>query len=306
MKPSPLAGLKALPASYMSYLAADFSPEALKPLQTLVKAYLASADEEDDKDQAKAIQDAVNDILAAKPRGLESASTLGTGSDSLQIWQYGDPAKAVAAQLKLFKALKPGGKFQFTPLKEKPTIKAESQKYRGAKLNYVSLKWDLDKLTGGIPFGGEEVAEAMKKLTGEGMDLWFGVVDKQFVQVAAKDWATAEKHLNEYFSKKKLIGDAKNKAFTKARSRLPREATALTMTHVPSYAEFWAQYLHSFLKIIPGLNVNEPGKASKKASYFGTAVTLKGGQGSFDLWIPGDAAKEFRRVFEPMFRQADD
>jgi hypothetical protein len=306
MKPSPLAGLKSLPSTYMSYIAADFGADALKALQPVMKGFLASADEEEDKDQAKAIQEAVNELFAAKPRSLESASTLGTGGDSLQIWQYGDPAKAVAAQLKLFKALKPGGKFQFTPLKDKPTIKADAQKFRGAKLHYVSLKWDLEKLTGNIPFGGDEVAEAMKKLTGEGLDLWFGVVDKQYVQVAAKDWATAEKHLNEYFTKKKLIGEEKNKAFAKARGQLPKEATALNMTHVPSYAEFWAQYLYSFLKIISGLNVNEPGKASKRASYFGMALTLKGGQGSFDLWIPGDAAKEFRRVFEPMFKQADD
>src|SRR5262249_33472424 len=147
MKPTSLTGLKTLPATFMSYMAAEFDPESLKIFQPFFKGMAASADEEEDKELAKAIQEAVDAFLAAKPRSFESASSLGGAGDSLQIWQFADPAKAVAAELKLFKALKPGGKFQLSPLKEKPVVEANAAKFRGANFNYVSMKWDLEKLT---------------------------------------------------------------------------------------------------------------------------------------------------------------
>lgn len=305
MKPSSLASIKTLPHGYTSYMATEFGPEAFKAFEPVLKALLASADEETDKEGAKVIKDAVDGILAAGPKGLLSASALSTGGEGLQVWQYADPNKAAAAQLKLFKALKGGGKYQFAPIKGQPVVKEGAESFRGTKLTFVSLKWDLDKMFENLPVGGGEAADTFKKMIGETMNLWFGVVDNTFVQVMAKDWKTAEKHLTQYFTKTDLIGDAKHKAFAKARGHLPKEATMVSLTNVPSYAEFYAKYFHAMLKNFPGFEGKEPGKASKQPSYFGMAVTMKAGQGSFALWIPGDAAKEFRRVFEPMFKMDD-
>jgi hypothetical protein len=306
LKPTALAGLKTLPSSFTNYMAAEFGKDAVKPLEPILKGLMASSGDEDDKDQAKAIKEAVDELMAAGPLGVDGASKVGSGIDALQVWHYADPAKAAAGQFKLFKALKAGSKYQFLPLKEKPVIKADAEKFMGAKLTYVSMKWDLDKLAENLPGGGGDVADIFKKLTGEGADVWFGVVERKYVQVTAKDWKTAEQHLTAYFAKKNLIGEDKNKGFARARGHLPRAATAVSMVHVPSLAEFYAQYMYGILKNIGGgIDVKEPGKASKKPSYIASALTLKDGQGSFDLWLPGDAAKEFRRVFEPMFKQDD-
>jgi hypothetical protein len=310
MKPSPLDSLKTLPADFTSYSAFDFGPAAFKAFGSIFKGVIASPSEEEeaDKAQAKAIQKALDEMIATNPRSLATGSRLGSGNESLMVWQVGDPAKLAAAQVKLFKALKGGGKYAFAPLKDKPVVKTDAAKYRGAGLNHVSLKWDLEKLAESLPTGGEQAAGVMKEMLGEGMNLWFGPVDKVYVQVSAKDWKTAQKYLDDYFSKKNLIGDERHKAFERARAQLPREASFVSLTNVPDYVQFMAGYMFAVLKEPLGLTGKPPAPPAKKVppSYMGMAMTLKAGQSSFDLWIPGAMAREVRRAIEAFKPQQDD
>src|SRR5262249_33928861 len=146
MKPGALAGLKSMPADYTTFTAFDFGAEAYQVFHPIVKALSASGGEEDDeKGPNKAISDALDEMLAAKPRKYLSASKR-DGHEELQVWDFADPKKGVAAQLKLFRALKEGAEYQMMPLKDKPVIKANSAKYRNSSFHYVRLKWDLDKV----------------------------------------------------------------------------------------------------------------------------------------------------------------
>ena len=57
------------------------------------------------------------------------------------------------------------------------------------------MKWDFEKQFANLPAGAQQMAEAMKKLTGEGVTTWFGALDGAVVSVQAKDWKSAEKVL---------------------------------------------------------------------------------------------------------------
>src|SRR5262249_55328145 len=162
-KPAALSALKSLPADYNMFIGFEFGSEAYNSFHPIMKALAASAggDEDENKDAAKAISEALDELLAAKPRRYLSASKA-SGEEELHVWEFTDPAKGAAADLKLFRALKVGSEYQFRTLKEKPLIKAESQKYRDTKLHYVSMKWDLDKLIENFP-GGEEAAKGLLK-----------------------------------------------------------------------------------------------------------------------------------------------
>jgi hypothetical protein len=306
MKPSSLAGLKSLPASFTTFTAIDFGYQAYKAFHPIMKC-LAAGPEDDDKGNNKAILAAMDEFLAAKPLRYLSASKTG-GSTGFQVWEFTDPAKGVAAQLKLMKALKKGGEYQFVPIKETPVVKANAEKYRDAPLHFAGIKWDLEKLAEDTP-GGEELVKFMKKTAGEGMNLWFGVVDQRYMQVMAPDWKTAKKLLDDYFDKKDMIGSDKHKMFIEARDNLPRDASMVCMTQAGPLAHTIGESIYAIAKG-QGLpfNINPPGKLAKRiqSSYLALALTMQAGRGSFDLWLPGAAARDFRAVFEPMFKDIGD
>jgi hypothetical protein len=302
MKPSPLTGLEALPAGFTTYTAVDLGPEALKAFRPLVTCMLAPSGERGDQAAEKTLDDALDDLIDAKPRLMCSAARMGTDRAAVQVWQVADAAKGAAAQLRMFRALKEGGSFQLVPVKAKPAVKADAQAYRDTKLHRVSLKWDLDKLADTL-LGAEESSAMLKKFSGEGTTLWFGKVGKHNVQVSAATWKAAADYLDKYFKKEDAIGTGK--AFMEARKSLPREATLVTLIHVPRYGQYFAEFLYEAFKAQKIKGIKPPVAPENKASdsYLGMAVTLQAGAASFDLWVPAGAASEVSRILEPYLKQ---
>jgi hypothetical protein len=261
-------------------------------------AFSAGGDEDENKDAAEAINAALNELVAAKPRSHLSAENVDP-PEKLIIWDFADPAKGTAAQLKLFRALKAGSEYYAMPLKEKPDVKADSQEYRGVKLHSVSMKWDLDKMKDNL-LGSEDAVKAMLHILRDGQKLWFGVVNRKYVQVSARDWPAAAKRLDAYFDKKGVIGD--NKAFNQARANLPARASMVSLGETAVLAQTLGEGIYRFLKA-QGRPVNPPPAPAKKipSNFLGQALTFQPGQASGDLWLPGGAVRDFRRVFEPMF-----
>ncbi len=303
LKPSPLAKLGALPAGFTNYTAANFGPQAYEAVHPLFKAIMAAAPEEGDKAQAKALQGALDEMLAAGPGRWQSATRLGEGGqDELKIGQYGDPAKAVAAQLKLFKALEKGGDFAFTVLKDRPAVKAAAEKYRDGTLHHARLKWDLDKMAEDTP-GGEEVLKVLKRLHGEEHNVWFGVVDKLYVEVSAPTWAVAKKYLDRYFEHKDPIGGTKHKIFARDRAEVAKEANLVSLTNVSQFAQYIAEAMYPMFKALLNVDVKvPPAPKNVPVSYLAMSLTMREGEAGFELWIPGGAARDFRRVFEPLVK----
>src|SRR5262249_40400704 len=153
--------------------------------------------------EGKAVQEAVGQLLEANPRLQLSAVNIPI--QGLQVWMFDDGAKALAAQLKLYRSLSPSVAYGSAVLKEAPVVQEKTEKHGGMDFHAVTLVWDLDKTVekqgGGRELGQEEKArlkEYIKSLMGEELHAWVGTDGKNLIQVRAKDWASAEKLLDQY------------------------------------------------------------------------------------------------------------
>jgi hypothetical protein len=296
IKTYPLAGVEKLPPGYLAYVAMQQEAKTFKMLEPLIRGVMGSPEGAKEKD----LQQALDELLAAGP-GLVLMAT-SPGSKGLQVAHYKDAEKAAAAQLKFFDALRDVTLYASMPLKEKPVVRANAETFRGGKFHFFSVKWDFDKQFANLPAGAQQMADAMKKLAGEGANLWFGALDGALVTVQAKDWKAAEILLQEYVEKKETVGD-KFKSFAQTREHLPREATGIALISAPELTELGGQYASVFMQIF-GLPAPQLAPAKRSEPFLGVSVTLKNEHAGLDLWIPAEIARDVRRLVEGFTKAA--
>jgi hypothetical protein len=221
----------------------------------------------------------------------------------IQVQEFQDPARAADAQLKLLQAVSEGGTFQNAFVKGKPDIKPNSQDYKGFKLTYAHLTWDLDKFADAIPGGGDAAKTAMKKLMGEGIKMWFGTDGKRYLSVTAKDWDAAKAQIDAYLDGRATLG--LEAAYKATRKELPAETTILFLADAGKFTYVMGDYMLAIMKAVPALPFNLPESmkpVATKTSYLGTAITLKPEHASFDLFLPVAGVQEIRKVIMPLFQ----
>ncbi|HMF11721.1 MAG TPA: hypothetical protein VKE94_05425, partial [Gemmataceae bacterium] len=204
-QPTAFDELGRLPAGLMSYSAMQIHADWMADLG----GYLFGASSPDKEN--KNLKAALDDLAAAKPRVQLNAS--GIPLKGLQVWTYDDPAKAVAAQVKMVRALEAGDVFQVAPVKDLK-VKEKAEKHGGFELHSFSATWDFEKMmdqfTGapGVPDEFKKKFPAiMKKWMGEDIHVWFGTDGKTVVQVIAKNFKEAQALLDQYTQGKKTIGE---------------------------------------------------------------------------------------------------
>jgi len=259
-------------------------------------------------DDAKQNKGAFEDMKKAGPEWWFQSFQI--PPQGLQVTHYQDAAKAAAAQLKMMQDLKEGDSFLNVALKGKPEVKPDAENYHGFKLNFVSLTWDLDKTIedqGGKLLPEEtrkQMAEAMKKLVGEGNKNWFGTDGNSYLQITAKDWDTAKGFLDEYLSGSTAI--SKQKAYQDTRKQLPAESTMLDLVDALPFIQAMGDYMASTLKAMPvpiPFPIPTLPKVKGNPSYLGAAITLESGKGSLDFWLPASAVGEVRKLIETMRKE---
>ena len=289
-KPAPLNEMGKLPGGQMGYWGSQFDAELHKSLLPFLQGFFGESEGKD----SKAVNEALDQLAEAGP-----GVTLGNfdiPTEGITVISYKDSLKAVAAQIKLYQAMSAGTNFANMYLKDKPTLKTDAQSHKDIKFNYVTMKWDFDKMAEKAPQGGKEMAEAMKSFMGEGMNFWFGANGSDYIQITAKDWTAAKKNLDEYLEGKNTVGN--EKAFREARRNLPAQATVIMMMDIPVYIQCMSKIIGPIMKS-QGLPLEIPVlKAAKGKSYLGVAFTLQPEIGSMDLWIPGSVAQEVKKMVE--------
>lgn len=219
----------------------------------------------------------------------------------LNVYRFDDPAKAVAANLKMYRNMDP----KSASLKDKPVVKTDAETYGDFKLHSVQLVYDFDKMAEQMaPKGGDEEAkkkaiEGLKKYLGAKTNVWFGTDGKTFVQVTASDWTAARKLLDRYTKDKDTAGS--DKAFLAARKEMPARTSLLGLIDV---LNMFGTMVEAFKPLFPAGQV-PPGwpdmPAKKTASFVGLAVTLQPQRGGFDLFITAAAAQDFyKAVVKPL------
>ncbi len=289
--------LSTLPAGQMGYTAFQLDPAIFKVFQ-LMQGFT---------EESQTIKEAMEQWAKATPQSM--LGTFQMPVRGIQIWQCKDPRQAAAAQSKLLQGLEKGESFQNIALKEKPDVKADAQSHRGFKFHYVGMVWDFEKTLDkpGVPQFGDEVkkqmVESMKKMLGEGLKTWFGTDGKNYVQISAKDWEAAKAQLDQYLDGKTIL--AKEKAYLEARKQLPPEASGIALLDALPYTRWFGEYMITILKVMPfPFQIPSVPSVTGNAAYLGMAVTVGPEQASFDLWIPGSAVAEVRKLVEPMIRGA--
>jgi hypothetical protein len=297
-KPSALGDIAKLPSGKMFYNGMQIPVSLLKNISPFL--YGIVYDEE--SKSGKALRDAVDQIADSKPAARLDALDL--PAQGIQVWQYEDPVRAATAQLKLFESLQGGESYSSGMLKEKPKVSPSAKKYREFDLHKVALAFDIEAMAEkSLPQGAatEELKKQMvgmlKKMIGESHEIWFGSNGKQFIQVMAKDWETAQKLIDQFLEKKSTVGDLE--AFKEARKQLPADSSLTMLIDVPKYATLMTEAFEPLLSLFPVpipagiLTPATPGTTC----FMGTAVTLQPERASFDFWFPGKAANEIYKMF---------
>jgi hypothetical protein len=292
--------LGSLPAGQMGYWTMRLSPEILEA-SPWVKQWMLGV-----PSQGKAVREAFNELVAANPRSVLEDFNLPPGGLKISHFQY--PDKAAAAMLKFFEAFEASEAFQSTLIKGKPEVKPNSRVYRGFQLSSVSMKWDFDKMLAsykGPEQGKEAFKEAMERMMGEGVEVWFGTNGKINVTAAAQDWPSAQRQLDRYLDGKDTLGQ--QPPYLEARKEMPSTATVFALLDIVGYA-------HRVLEPFRQLSLKERGggtaaaapamtPTSGKPSYVGVVVQLQPEHAGFELWVPEAAAQDLYKAYKPMLRK---
>ena len=294
LTPTNLKAIDTLPPGQMTYMASRAEAALNKPFAY----FLYGASAEGESKRAKALSKALDLMSEAGPLDMLQAADLQT--EGLVVSRFQDAAKASQAQLQVFKALLEGETFNNVPTK-KAAVKESDKQHRGFTLHHVDLVWDFDKLAESQPVGGKEAADAMRKLMGDGLKIWFGSDGKMLAQVTARDWDTAQKRLDVYLDGKSAVGT--EPAFRETRKQLPEQANMLLFYDVPVFARNMATMFSAMLGAFgQGEAKLPPAKEKPKPVYLGVALTLKAEHILVDIWVPARAATEVQKLLDPLFQ----
>jgi hypothetical protein len=293
-----------LPPGELYYLGMNTSPALAK----LSGQFLLAMIGEPEGKQAKALVEAVEEFYKSDPGEVVAGFNLPPAG--LSVMTPAAPEKLVAAQLKMYQAMTAGDSLLNMFFKGKPEVKEKVVKYKNFELNSAHFVWDFEKWVPPTGPGGRDLpekerkrmAEFMKKVVGDEVNVWFGTDGKTVVQVTAKDFPTAQALLDQYTKGAGGAGD--DKGFADVRKELPAEATVLVLIDAVGYANFVADMMRaSFAETAPPGGPKVPPPIQGKTAYVGFAVTLDPERGSADFFVSAAAVKEvYLGYFAPLWK----
>lgn len=291
-QPGPTPGLGDLPAGQSAYSAGRYGAKLAAALAKFNQEFRP----EDDGDKAAAVVAKYNELSAEATAGgfQATGSVPGVG---LTVISPADPNAFVAARLKAIRGLTAGSAYMNVVLKEKPSLKEDSQVVEGFKLSEATLRLDFEATVKGIADANlrETTITSMKRMVNEKTTVWFGTDGKRVVTVTAADWPAAEKLLTAYFAGSKKVGD--EAAFRATRENLPADASVVSLTDVGQLTATLSESFADVSESIPGFPFGKLPKLKSTgtgAAYLGFAIGLRPGGARFDLFVPAEAVKVVR------------
>jgi hypothetical protein len=299
-RPTALKDMGRLPPGRAYYLGMKTSAALYKGLGSLMVGIpLGKSGEE-----SKEVADALKELANAGP--VDRLDGFSFPMSGLQIYHFDEPAKAVAAQVKLMKFMAESDP-KSVGLREKAKLKMDAEQFGDFKLHSLEMALDFDKMAEPFAQQGEAVKkqfiEGVKGLLGDKMTLWFGTDGKAVITVSAPDWETARKHLEQYSKGSGTVGDSK--AFRDARKEMPAQTSVLGLVDA---VHLFGIIFDAVRPIIPvgGLPPGWPNMPAKggPVGYVGLSVTLQPNRGALDLFITAAAAQEFyKAIVKPLLRE---
>jgi len=217
----------------------------------------------------------------------------------VEAWEFADPQKAAAGLTKLLESLRPGDYYLYGVLKDKPEIKTRVVRYRNMDMTYTHVVYDLDKMLSDVSGPGRRpMLAGLKKMIGDGVSFWFGTDGRTFVQATGKDWVSAKRQLDQYFTSDGSA--AKDEAFAAVRKELPAEANLIVLLDVVQFTGAALDYLRPLAETAGGTGPKLPAVKGKSA-YVGAALTLRPQRVDAELFVPSDAVTQLYKPLQPFF-----
>ncbi len=291
-RPIDFEELGRLPRDRTYYLGMKASAGMYKSLSSLMSNLPAGGT----KDSGELMKE----LAKAGPSVLLSSGSF--PSAGLDVSHFDDPAKAVAATLKIYQNMDAAA----NNLTKKPDVKPDAEKFGDYKLHSVQLSMDLEKMAEQAAANAKaddetkkQLVKAMKDFYGEKKTIWFGTDGKTFVTITAPDWKTASKLLEQYSKNADAAHEVK--AFSDARKEMPKQTSLLVLLDAVG---MFGRIFETVKPMIPAGQVPAgwpklPGKGT--SAYLGLSATLQPQRGSFDLFITAAAAQEFyKAIIQPL------
>ena len=291
-KVSTLKGIENLPAGQTAYYGIQYSPLIIKVLGSYLAGVAGS--------EQKEVNAALQELWQAGPDMLLGGTALPPVAGFAE-WDYKEPAKAIAAQIKLLESLEAGQTWGGWLLKEKPRIQAGAKKYGRIEFTKVVVVWNLDKMVsnaggGDLPKDARKRRlESIKKTVGDSVTYWLGTDGKRVLQVTAPDWTNAEKLLDRYLKQVDTVGS--DSSFQNVRKELPEETSILFMVDLVKYVATMVDSARPPLEMAIPLPKDYPPAPRSPATFVGEALTAQANQASLDLFLSVAAMKSAYETF---------
>jgi len=299
-KPAPIAEIAKLPAGLGTYGGMRFGRTISELLHDIGQNLSTTAD---DVQGTKLIEGHTKDLNAAGHQGDVSGTT--TPGVSITISSYSDPAKAVRALTKTYKAIAAGGRVNSVMLKAAPRVQEEVETHGDFKFSSVFLQFDFDGTVAEMPDQVKEAAlQSLKRTLNPQTTMWIGTDGKVVISLSAKDWKSAKELLDQYRDGKQTIGA--NESYKQTRAQLPAEANFLLIAETGSAINTILESMRSTGDAIPGfprIPVLKPVKGDP--TYIGIAVVLKGESASVTAFFPTAAIGVAGKVLQPLFKNVE-
>lgn len=228
------------------------------------------------------------------------SSSIGTSMRSFNVMTTSEPKLLLAASEAALRAMKAGNKAGDSPLNffKDVTVTPNAETYSGFTFTRVDMTLDLDKLAKTQP-GNPNAGKAMAAMFGgDHIANWYGINDKQMIQVGAPNWAEAKAQIDAYLKGGNTLGSSAG--FKATRAKLPEQANLIMLISVQGFVRQMATQLSA---TFGNPNLKAPADMPKEPVLVGgslSSVTPAGFE--FHLFVPGAAGPVIEKGLVPVFQ----
>jgi hypothetical protein len=259
--------------------------------------------DEDDKVNEKLLDLAKQiDKLTDGPATTSSQGVFGNGS--FVVTPFKDPKKAIELQKSLYATLTPKTTVAQMPLKEAVTFKADVAKVKDLSLSHLKIAFDIEKAVAAMPEETREITKkTILKMVGEEINVWTTADAKNVITIQAKTADDAKALLSAYLDGKTA---AKNESFQFTRKQLPAEGSMLVMIDAAKTAYGIFDMMKDTLGMLPlPVAIPDLKEPQNKPAYVGISLVLKPEHGIVDIFVPGTAVAQIKKLLEPILGKDD-
>jgi hypothetical protein len=222
------------------------------------------------------------------------AMTMGRGLKTLSITHTSDPQKYLESIVAMLRAQKAAA----GPLNviKDVTVTPKVETYRGYTFHRIEMIFDFEKLAEAQPGKPADaaLADRMKAMFGGSRNTyWYGIKDRELIQVTAPSWDEAKARLDAYFNGAETIGTSSS--FQAVRGKLAKQATVVALVHAQGLVRMIGSANDAAFKL--------PDSVPKDPAFVGVSLTPNDSPGyEFHFVVPSPVGPVIEKGLVPVIQ----